>query len=238
MFAFAKAAPGGSNTQVQFNDGGALGGDDAFTWNKTTHVLKLGTDAVPGAIENHRTTSAQLARIEFDNATYGDGSIKLTSNTTVDAIVVITDGQMFLQGSYDSGEMSFGVVNSSTNEFSDAAFYAVNDASASIEILITSSTYAGGDWGGANEYGAGGTQSFLIGVNNPNSAIHITPNRTDAAYFHSDGTVALGKQVVLATNATTGFTHIPTCAGTPTGVPNPTFTGHVPMVYDLSLIHI
>jgi hypothetical protein len=32
--------PGGSDTQVQFNDGGStFGGDADFTWNKTTNVL-------------------------------------------------------------------------------------------------------------------------------------------------------------------------------------------------------
>lgn len=33
--------PGGSNTQVQFNDSGAFGGDSAFAWNKTTKILTL-----------------------------------------------------------------------------------------------------------------------------------------------------------------------------------------------------
>ena len=32
---------GGSNTQVQFNDSGALGGDADLTWNKTTNVMTL-----------------------------------------------------------------------------------------------------------------------------------------------------------------------------------------------------
>jgi hypothetical protein len=35
----------------------------------------------------------------------------------------------------------------------------------------------------------------------------------------------------LATNATDGFLYIPTCAGTPTGVPT-VQAGTVPMVYD------
>jgi hypothetical protein len=35
----------------------------------------------------------------------------------------------------------------------------------------------------------------------------------------------------LATSATNGFLYIPTCAGTPTGVPT-AFTGRVPMIYD------
>ncbi len=33
--------PGGSDTQVQFNDGGAFGGDSTFTYNKTTDTLFL-----------------------------------------------------------------------------------------------------------------------------------------------------------------------------------------------------
>ena len=33
------ATPGGSNTQVQYNDAGALVGDANFTWNKTTRAI-------------------------------------------------------------------------------------------------------------------------------------------------------------------------------------------------------
>lgn len=33
--------PGGSNTQVQFNDSGTFGGDSAWTWDKTTNVMTL-----------------------------------------------------------------------------------------------------------------------------------------------------------------------------------------------------
>ena len=35
--------PGGSNTQVQFNDGGSFGGDSTFTFNKTSNVLSVPT---------------------------------------------------------------------------------------------------------------------------------------------------------------------------------------------------
>jgi hypothetical protein len=34
-------APGGSNTQVQFNDSGAFGGDTNFTFNKTTDTIQV-----------------------------------------------------------------------------------------------------------------------------------------------------------------------------------------------------
>lgn len=32
-------SPGGSDTQVQFNDGGSFGGDTGFTFNKTTNAI-------------------------------------------------------------------------------------------------------------------------------------------------------------------------------------------------------
>lgn len=34
-------SPGGSTTQVQFNDAGVFGGDSDFTWNKTTNTLTI-----------------------------------------------------------------------------------------------------------------------------------------------------------------------------------------------------
>jgi len=41
--------PGGSNTQVQFNDGGStFGGDDGLTFNKTTNELTVGADTSDG----------------------------------------------------------------------------------------------------------------------------------------------------------------------------------------------
>ncbi len=42
------ASAGGSNTQVQFNDGGSLGGDGAFTHNKTTHTTSVASFAATG----------------------------------------------------------------------------------------------------------------------------------------------------------------------------------------------
>lgn len=38
--------PGGSDTQVQFNDGGSFGGDANFTFNKTTNRLTVDYVAV------------------------------------------------------------------------------------------------------------------------------------------------------------------------------------------------
>lgn len=45
------------------------------------------------------------------------------------------------------------------------------------------------------------------------------------------GNIVAGAESALATNATDGFLYIPTCAGTPTGVPT-AYTGKVAMVFD------
>jgi hypothetical protein len=47
----------------------------------------------------------------------------------------------------------------------------------------------------------------------------------------SGGVVLNGSGSALATNATSGFTYVPTCAGAPTGTPT-LYTGTVPLVFD------
>lgn len=42
--------PGGSNTQVQFNDSGAFGGNSNFTFNKTTGVAAVGITTIDAAL--------------------------------------------------------------------------------------------------------------------------------------------------------------------------------------------
>ncbi len=47
-WAAVSATPGGSNTQIQFNDGGAFGGDSDFTWDKTANLLTNSGDYTSG----------------------------------------------------------------------------------------------------------------------------------------------------------------------------------------------
>lgn len=67
----------------------------------------------------------------------------------------------------------------------------------------------------------GADHIFLVGNNGATEAMRILNN----------GNIVLGAQSALATNATDGFTYIPTSAGTPTGVPT-SYTGKVAMEYD------
>lgn len=68
-------SPGGSDTQIQFNDSSAFGGDADFTWNKTTNTLYLGGTYLLSEAANtlalRNSTNAQSLRVY---GTYTDAS--------------------------------------------------------------------------------------------------------------------------------------------------------------------
>jgi hypothetical protein len=52
------AAPAGSNTEIQFNDGGATGADSTFTFDKITNTL-----SVPNLSINQPATANTVATV-------------------------------------------------------------------------------------------------------------------------------------------------------------------------------
>jgi hypothetical protein len=64
-----------------------------------------------------------------------------------------------------------------------------------------------------------------------NSPVVFRTNVTERMRIDSSGNVVAGASAALATNATNGFLYVPTCAGTPTGVPT-AITGMAPIVVD------
>lgn len=86
-------SPGGSNTQVQFNDSGVFGGESTFTYNKNTNTL---------SVSNVSVTSNLTSNIVNATYLYGDGSN--ISNVSVEAgtylengnsnVFVVTDGNV------------------------------------------------------------------------------------------------------------------------------------------------
>jgi hypothetical protein len=75
----------GSDTYVQFNDGGsALGSDAGFTWNKTTDRLTLGSSggATTGTLDLYYTGTTYAATITPNASMSGDVTITLPSNTS------------------------------------------------------------------------------------------------------------------------------------------------------------
>ena len=68
--------PGGSDTEVQFNDGDTFEGDSDFTWNKTSNTLTIG-----GIGQFERMQSTSGVYYKHLGATNGDGTLRVTVDT-------------------------------------------------------------------------------------------------------------------------------------------------------------
>lgn len=77
---------GGSNTQIQFNDDGSLGGNTKYTFNKTTGVVTLTGSQVLGNTATPSIPSNAVAM--YSNAVGGGGTgLYVLSNTVSDELV-------------------------------------------------------------------------------------------------------------------------------------------------------
>lgn len=130
-------APGGSNTQIQFNDAGSFGGNSGFTFNKTTGAVALPNNlavtatVTAGAVtapivslaygtENVSLITAQTGTYNFDlisnsiRYTTSNASANLTlnfrGNSSVSANTVLANGQS-ITGTYvmSIGSTPYGV---------------------------------------------------------------------------------------------------------------------------------
>jgi hypothetical protein len=80
------SAPGGSDTQVQFNDSGIMGGDSGLTYNKTTDALTVSGDvAVNGGDLTTTATTFNLLATTATTINFGNAATTLTLGNTATA---------------------------------------------------------------------------------------------------------------------------------------------------------
>ena len=95
----ASAAVGGSDTQVQFNDGGDLGGDAGLTYNKSTDALSVGGKI---NITNTALTDSMTLTTTEDSSTAGPViALKRNSSSPADADYL---GQIKFLGENDADQ--------------------------------------------------------------------------------------------------------------------------------------
>jgi len=87
--------PGGSNTQVQFNNAGAFGGVSGFAFNNTTGILTVPNVSASG---NITSVNANLGNAVTANYFIGNGT-PMTFNTSANIIYVGTNGNDSNNGS-------------------------------------------------------------------------------------------------------------------------------------------
>jgi len=113
---FGTPTPAGANTQIQYNNGGALGADANFVWNATSEFLGIGT-TTPAWKVDARTSAAENAIIGarcWNSSGYsamfvlhsGRGS-EGAANALVDTSPI---GQIYFQGQYNSSSARKGAL--------------------------------------------------------------------------------------------------------------------------------
>jgi hypothetical protein len=95
-YAFS-ANPGGSNTQVQFNDGGVLGASSAFTFNRNTNTL---------TVTNIAGNGSQLANVNANTANTATTAQTVTNNSQPNITSVGTLTSLAVSGNITAGNVS------------------------------------------------------------------------------------------------------------------------------------
>ena len=163
--------PGGANTQVQFNDSGAFGGDADYTWNKTTNVLDVTGAVSPSKVAMKVVTGAAApiagsggAISSVSTATYSTAGT-FTYNPPVGArfIQVIVQGAGGGGGGADGQTGLYGTCGGGGGAGGWSKKTIMNPISA-----YTVTVGAGGTAGAAaaGTGGTGGTTSFVGGAIN------------------------------------------------------------------------
>lgn len=133
-------SPGGSDTQVQFNDSSSFGGDAGLTYNKTTDSLTIAGDlAVNGG---DITTSSSAINIAVNASTVSIGTNSLTAQT-------------FNLGS--------GMTGSTMNWFNGAFVATILDSKVANSIFISATCEDFGFYGPSISMGYGSTGVTNIG---------------------------------------------------------------------------
>jgi hypothetical protein len=107
------ASPGGSDTQIQFNDGGSFGGDAALLWNKTTNVLTIADDT-PGDLRFGTAGDLIIGRGAAANLRLGaaDAAAPVAQTISAQSVVAGTSNtagaDLIIAGSRSTGNVAGG----------------------------------------------------------------------------------------------------------------------------------
>lgn len=179
-------SPGGSDTQVQFNDGGSFGGDSGLTFNKTTNTLSQAgalNEAKGSNIASAGTTDIGAATGTFVHVT---GTTTITALGTIQAgtrRVVTFDGALTLTHNGTSLILPTGA--NITTAAGDSAFF-VSEGSGNWRCVgymkANGQPLAGG---------GGGLTNWTDGLNSssPNATVPVAYLSATNAATNVDGAV-------------------------------------------------
>jgi hypothetical protein len=133
-------SPGGSNTQIQFNDAGSFGGDAGFTYDKNTNTLYVENISAGNSSDDTITTYGNLNVL---------GNISAVENITANGN--ITADYFIGNGSYITG-ISIDVANfvSQPNQSNITSVGTLTSLALSGNLTSTANIAISGDYSGGN----------------------------------------------------------------------------------------
>ncbi len=174
------------------------------------------------------TTNGRLT----DNSTF----LYDSSNNRLNIGGASTAGNDIFLSKSAAGQVAIVAANTSNGTGAYGGLYAINDGGANAAMLKLSSGFTtSGLLVAGQTYMVSSAGSVLFGTSGSADTIFVnggTATTNEGLRIDSNRNVSIGN-AALATNATNGFLYIPSCAGTPTGVPTAK-TGRIAMIYDTS----
>lgn len=248
-------AVGGSGVvnQVPFFSGSTttLAGDTMLTWNNTLKVLEL--DQMQIRTSNGTSQNFLLGYGSGANLTSGalNTFIGYTAGATADTctgMLALGYASMYsTTNGYDcvaigASSMSLGSANIESNAVGKYALYQVSGGYSNVangfaagRSLTTGSgdnTFIGWQAGYNGSQKTDAKNSMALGSGAYTTVDNqVVVGNESIVETQLKGSVVSGQLASLATTATDGFLYIPSCAGTPTGVPTAK-TGKSPIVMD------
>lgn len=242
--------PAGASGTIQYNNAGVFGGISGWTTNGTTTITGTGATTQILAADGAVGTPSYSFASDGDTGFYWTvaGSINLAINGAVrwtlgSSFVAGSGGQLIWRSATTptsgSNDTFIGRFAAASIRFGDVDAAAPVAQTLRVQSVIAGTTdTAGAAWTrvGSLSTGAGASGDIVWQVGGTGAA-STTQNAALTALTIKGATATTGNpNIVLgnaatATNATDGFLHIASGAGTPTGVPT-LFTGRVPIYID------
>jgi hypothetical protein len=155
-------SPGGSNTQVQYNDSGTFGGDPGFTYDENLNLLTVGNLLVIDTITGNLTGTASQANTA--NTVTDNAQPNITSLGTLTSLEV-------------TGDANAGNVNATFVNVSNTVY--TYDLSATGTASLTTANVSGNLSAGNANLGNAVTANFITAlVNVQASNAYISSNAT------------------------------------------------------------
>jgi hypothetical protein len=195
------ATPGGSTTQIQYNNAGAFAGSANLVWNNTNSRLGIGTSSPGKILTVQETENTAASSSTFWNATYG-GPFFNNQSTTTNSVT----GIGFYGGSAYNSISAIGNVLESTSLGALAFFTGGQGRSSTVpeRMRITSA----GDVGIGISNPSGKLEIYSTTVNEPGLFINSGYNGVQAGtltFRHGRNNGALSANDLLGSIIWQGF---------------------------------